>query len=788
MSGRKATNLQRLQAEGLPVPDFYVISADRLGRLSDPEVVEELVADLRVWRSQRDIESIAVRSSADSEDGSEHSFAGQYASVMPVRTDEEFVGALETVAGGRPHDGYSSAEESRVHALVQNYVKPDLAGVLFTVNPANGRLEFVINSVRGHGRPAVEGGPVSTAYVSRPGSRTWSPDDSPGLAREQLAQLSRAAEKIEAIMDAPQDIEWAFAGQQLYVLQTRPITRIAHLQVWDRSNVSESFPGLVRPLTYSVSRRGYELVYQSQAHAAGLSWRQLAARRRTFRTMVGLFAGRVYYNLGSWYQFIGFFPGNSRHQRYLDAQLQTAGEAAYLPPSQHSWSFRLRFYLRVARRAILFERERAQYWRYLDGAYQDYERLPPGSDPFLLLARYTHIEQQVMPQMGRSADNDYFVMICHGLLQNCLGRWMAPDDRRPADQATDFLGALHDVVSARQALLLNDIAAGIKADPTAASLLAARDYAALEDHLQGSGSARLLAEYRERFLHRFAEDQKLESRNPLLTPAGFYRLVATYTQLDNEAVKDRQSRALADEAERQRRLARQLGWHRRLLYRLLVRRLKHHLRIREHNRLLRGQAFAYLRSLFADLGQSLADLRLLERSDDIYYLDIEEILRLVDGTGYHDSLQAIADNRRRAYKNYESQSVPDRFVTVGLTDQVPEDFLGASGDAFQPAESLTGVVSSPGNVSGRAAVLHEPVVPDEPFDILVVAHTDPGWTPLIALARGVVVEHGGLLSHAAIVTRELGIPSIIGVAGAVGSIRTGDTVRLDAAKGAVEIL
>ena len=783
MSGQKANSLQRLKAEGLPVPEFYVVTADQLDRLSDREAVQQLIADLGDWRSQHDIRAVAVRSSAEAEDGPERSFAGQCASVMPVRTDQEFVSALRTVAESRAHRG-CGPDGGRVHALVQLYVEPELAGVLFTVNPANGRLEMVINAVRGRGRQAVEGGPVGSVYVGRPDGPTWSTGGSPGLKRAQLAQLVRCAEATEAIMGTPQDIEWAFAGRKLHILQTRPITRIAHLQVWDRSNIGESFPGLVRPLTFSISRRGYELVYQSQAHASGLSWLQIASCRRTFQAMIGLFGGRVYYNLGRWYQFIGLFPGNSQRQRYFDAQLQTVGEAAYLPPARHSWRYRLGYYVRVARRALLFEHERARYWRYLERTYRQYERLPPGPDPFLLLARYSFIEQRVVPHMGRSADNDFLVMICHGLLQKRLKRWLGPAD----GQTADFLGTLHDVISARQALLLNDIAAHISDDPTARSLLAAGRYRELDSHLGESAAAPLVDEYRERFLHRFAEDQKLEARNPQLTLDGFYRLVAAYTKLDNRAVKDRHLQALAAETQRQRRIARRLNWPQRLLYRLLIGRLKHHLRIREHNRLLRGRAYAYLRCLFAELGRSLADRQLLDGPDDIYYLDLDEILRLIDGTGYHDDLRPVVRKRRRVYAGYENQEAPDRFVTVGLTGQLPDDFdrEGAADD--RPARSLPGVVSSPGSVTGRAAVLQHPIVPDEPFDILVVTHTDPGWTPLIALARGVVVEHGGMLSHAAIVTRELGIPSIIGVVGAVGAIRSGDTVRLDAAKGAVEIL
>jgi pyruvate,water dikinase len=97
------------------------------------------------------------------------------------------------------------------------------------------------------------------------------------------------------------------------------------------------------------------------------------------------------------------------------------------------------------------------------------------------------------------------------------------------------------------------------------------------------------------------------------------------------------------------------------------------------------------------------------------------------------------------------------------------------------------LASSAGIVAGTATVLTDPIVPEKPIEILVVRHTDPGWTPIIALAKGVVVERGGLLSHAAIITRELGIPSVIGVEGAMQAIRTGDRILVDGFKGEVSI-
>ena len=133
-------------------------------------------------------------------------------------------------------------------------------------------------------------------------------------------------------------------------------------------------------------------------------------------------------------------------------------------------------------------------------------------------------------------------------------------------------------------------------------------------------------------------------------------------------------------------------------------------------------------------------------------------------------------------------NVPARFITTGLTDKIPEDLLHSAVTRDPAITSFKGTISSPGNVAGKVIVLDAPIIPKEPFDILVVSHTDPGWTPLIALAKGLVVEHGGILSHAAIVTRELGIPSIIGVEGATQKLKNGMRVQIDSAKGTVDVV
>lgn len=786
MSGNKADNLKILQTMNLSVPEFYVVGASTLKGLGTPGVDQKLTKDFRTWCAQYDVEEVAVRSSASGEDSVDHSFAGQFTSVMNVKTDTQLLEALRTVYESRPGTGYHAGGTYAVNAIVQRYIEPDTAGVLFTVNPSTGQTEMLINAARGHGGKVVDGQEATSFHVDRVSgdARADMRENSKLLSKGQIATLVTAGKTIEGRLGGPQDIEWAIKAGELYILQSRPITRIAYLKVWDNANIGESFPGIVMPLTFSIARRGYELVYKSQGLEGGLSWYQLEANHRTFHDMVGLFGGRMYYNLASWYRFIGLFPSNHRNQRFLDDQLQTVGDVVYLPPSTYPFTQKVRFYSRALKRTLFFEREKRHYWRRLDESFGQYESLPESQALSLLLDKYIFVEQMIVPQMGRSADNDFFVMTFHGLLKEKLSKWLSEE----SDQSKQFLGSLHDVISARQAELLMTIAGHINHDQAAAQLLAASKYAQLDKHLFTTDVRAPLKEYRDKFLHRFAGDQKIEVANPLLTLDGFYGLIKTYCQLDEQTIKTRRAKALTADRKRHMQIIARLNLVQRVLYRLLLNRLKHHLRIREHNRLLRGKVYALLRELFPKVGEALVKEGIISTAQDVYYLDIEEILRYVNGTGYGDDAKRIVSERKLRYKKYKDLSVSSRFVTTGLVYGLPASALRPMDTPVVATKSLPGTLSSPGDVEGRVIVLDEPIVPKEPFDILVVSHTDPGWTPLIALAKGVIVEHGGMLSHAAIVTRELGIPSMIGVENATQLLRTGMKVRINTAKSTVDIL
>ena len=104
------------------------------------------------------------------------------------------------------------------------------------------------------------------------------------------------------------------------------------------------------------------------------------------------------------------------------------------------------------------------------------------------------------------------------------------------------------------------------------------------------------------------------------------------------------------------------------------------------------------------------------------------------------------------------------------------------------ANTLQGLGVSAGVVEGTARVIASALETVEPGEILVCPFTDPGWTPLLIVAAGVVLDVGGTMSHGAIIARELGIPCVLGTENGTARISTGDRLRVDGGAGIVEIL
>ena len=191
------------------------------------------------------------------------------------------------------------------------------------------------------------------------------------------------------------------------------------------------------------------------------------------------------------------------------------------------------------------------------------------------------------------------------------------------------------------------------------------------------------------------------------------------------------------------------------------------------------------RPAILELGVRLKDKGLLVTEDDVWWLRLSELRDLVNQEAKDYIIQEAIESRKDELEFLEKHDLPVLFELP--VEPVP---IVAS-EVAKESVLLQGMGVSPGTVSGKARVVESALAALEaqlePGEILVAPFTDAGWTPLFVAAGGVVVETGGMLSHAATVAREYGLPAVVNIEGATSVIPNGAMVSIDGATGVVEV-
>ena len=197
--------------------------------------------------------------------------------------------------------------------LVQQMVQADYAGVAFAAHPVSGNTkECVISAVPGLGDKLVDGTVDADTYTVCGGHV----EGDGVLSHEQCKEIAGLCRKVSRFFGRYQDIEWAYENGELFLLQSRPITSLrkftlktGYINIWDNSNIAESYNGVTTPLTFSFIRLAYEHVYREMCRILGVSEKKIAENDYIFTHMLGLCDGKVYYNLLSWYKLVAILPG-----------------------------------------------------------------------------------------------------------------------------------------------------------------------------------------------------------------------------------------------------------------------------------------------------------------------------------------------------------------------------------------------------------------------------------------------------------------------------------------------
>src|SRR5207247_2633551 len=150
----------------------------------------------------------------------------------------------------------------------------------------------------------------------------------PSLADREVTAVASLVRRCGEAFGRPQDIEWAMADARLWLLQSRSITSLGQVadpagvvNIWDNSNIAESYSGVTTPLTFSFARRAYEGVYREFCRMMGVPAARVAANDLSFRRMLGLVRGRVYYNLLNWYRLLALLPGFTVNRHFMEQMM-----------------------------------------------------------------------------------------------------------------------------------------------------------------------------------------------------------------------------------------------------------------------------------------------------------------------------------------------------------------------------------------------------------------------------------------------------------------------------------
>jgi pyruvate,water dikinase len=748
---------------------------------------------------------VAVRSSATAEDLPGASFAGQMDTYLNVRGPDALLAAVRRCWASlwtaraisyRAKQGIAPAAVS-LAVVVQELLAADAAGVLFTANPVNGRRDqMVIDGCWGLGEALVSGrvtpdhwvvsahtGAVLEADVARKEAMTARQETGtailpvPAVLREKpvldgagVAALTELGRRVAAHFGAPQDVEWARAHGRLYLVQARPITSLFPLprpepaatageRVYVCLNVLQ---GLVEPFT-PMGIAAFRAVLRGVAGLVGVR-----VRRGEAPPPFKVAADRIYLDITPALQNRTTRPAVLRGSGAIDRQVSAVlrflverdqdltarpGRFPFRPP----FGFLLRRLGQLFFVVLFPDGARARILARTEAFVQALE-VRAGA-PRGLAERLLFVEE-ALPTLGPALFGlGLPLVVGSGLLAVSLVRAELQAWLGDATALQQVLRALPHNPTTEMDLALWGVSRRLK-----------------EEGVAPSAGHPAVAAFLARYGHRAAREIDLGVPRWSEDPTPVLNVLRTYLAHGPEADPARHFRQGVERADETvanliGRVRREKGRLRAAWLRFLLRRVRALAGVREYPKFFAVRVLAAMRRVLAGAGAELAAAGRLDRAEDVFFLDPEDLQTPRD-------LRALAAANRADYERERSRRNIPRVLT-------------STGETFYAAPTTTpgalvGTAASPGVYEGRVRVVFDPREAQlDPGEVLVAPGTDPAWTPLFLTAGALVMEIGGVMSHGSVVAREYGIPAVVGVAGATQHLQTGRRVRVDGESGLV---
>ena len=739
----KRKNLELLKEKGFNIPRFKCIEWNN--RNTD--------IDIKKYKGK-----YAIRSSSYLEDGEENSFAGQfdtYLNVLPKDINKKVKECFNSINNKNVLDYLRKNKIDKTNlkmdVIIQEMVDSKLSGVIFTANPQGLLNETVIVVGKGLGNKIVEDRiDTTTYYYNNTDNIYYYEGKKDLLTKKQIDELLIISNRIKEVLGEYIDIEFAIEKDTIYILQARPITTINNQKqvILDNSNIVESYPGVSSPLTISFVKKVYSGVFRSLSLRITKNKKIIENNYDYFNNMVSSSNGRIYYKISNWYGLLETLPFHKKIIPIWQDMMGVTNKTYEKNILKISPFTRIKTFFN-----IIFELKNSQKNmeilnnKFIEINNEFNNSFKKGMKTKNILELYVKIRDELFSIWDITLINDLYTFIYTGKLKKKLTKKKLSEEK-----INEYISGISNIES-------------LKPIKELVKLSYIKGKISKEEYNE------LLNDYINLYGDRNLEELKLESKTFRTNPELLNKKIREYRK-DKNKLKE-----LYEELNSNKSKSIEIKTN------SLTKKVVSGISNREISRLNRTRIYGMVRTMFIEIGKNLVKERKIRKVEDIFYLDIEEIVN-----NKKINLKKLISERKKEYLMYKE--LPNYSRLIFSEKEFDKHHKRVNKIEKQISKNtLEGIPTSTGKAVGEAIVIEDINKKYDVKDkILITKMTDPGWVFLLATAIGVISEKGSLLSHTAIISREIKIPSIVGVEDATTIIKTGDYISMDATTGKIKII
>ncbi|AAK78773.1 pyruvate,water dikinase [Clostridium acetobutylicum] len=821
--GNKAKSLIEMRKEGFRVPDGFVIDSNTYKEIISYNEKEEDIKNIlsTINKSNIDVLSIklasifddfvimdslvneidkrlkkgvkyAVRSSGLKEDLDNLSFAGQYSTFLNIGGIEEIKKAIIDCYKSMYTKGVLSyfidnnleVRELEMAVIVQEMVQSEKSGVAFTVNPITGiDKEMVVEVTEGLGEAIVSGQVVPERYIYNWFEDKYEYSETNSLlSKEELEKIMNTALNIQMHFGYPSDIEFAIEKDKLYILQVRAITKIKYSKIkdeWTTANFKDSgvSASVCTPAMWSL----YEYIWETVLKKFILQSNIL--KEKELNKLGDMFYGRPYWNMSVVKKAMGKIPGYKEidfdNEFGVKITYKGEGNTTKLTPASIIKVIRIAF----AQRKIVKNHNKnlEAYKNEILGKYskyiEDYET--EYSLKEFETIWYDLIKDDYLTSQGTYFWQIFINTIHQTIFKNKILKYL------DKSQYLDLIGGLNEVSHLRPFYDMWDITRNIIKDENSFSFWNSSTVEEIKDEYYKNTEKYFMIDFKK-YVNNYGHHSKKELD---VTYPCYFEDVDTLIKMFKDTILLDDSYSPRNDKKRQiERYTRQIENIKEKVsdkkYRIIIKeveKMREMLWWREEFRDMTTKFYYIIRIYTLKLAKLYKAYDIIEDEDDIWYLKIFDIWDFIDGRKTKQEIKAIVLRNRKYYqsfRNFENEN------------EIGTKFEGINESKKVASNKVIGVGCNNGIVTGTARVIEdlEEIETLKVGDILITKFTDTGWTSKFAMLKGIVTEYGGLLCHAAIVSREYGMPCIVCAHNATKLIKDGSRISINGTTGEITLL